>query len=150
MVGIFLVEGAENAALAPVFDHMPTEEGEPEAIEGVTIYAADLLPADQTYWRYDGSLTTPPCSEAVKWHVMQTPVEVSAAQLTAYAAIFHGNERPVQPLTVREFIVSQTPPTLPITGATLSGNPLATVVVVVGVLGTLHLVSISLAWRKHK
>lgn len=150
VVGVFLVEGAENAALAPVFDHMPAEEGEPETIEGVTIHAADLLPADQRYWRYDGSLTTPPCSEAVKWHVMQTPVEVSAAQLAAYEAIFHLNARPVQPFNAREFILGQAPITLPVTGAPLSGNPLFAVVVVVGVLAAANLVIIVVARRKHE
>lgn len=150
VVGVFLVEGAENAALAAVFDHMPAEEGEPEAIEGVTIHAADLLPADQRYWRYDGSLTTPPCSEAVKWHVMPAPVEVSAAQLAAYEAIFHLNARPVQPFNAREFIVGQAPITLPVTGVPLSGNPLFAVVVVVGVLAAANLVIIAVARRKHE
>jgi carbonic anhydrase len=150
VVGLFLVEGVENAALAPVFDHMPAEEGEPEPIEDVTIHAADLLPADQSYWRYDGSLTTPPCSEAVKWHVMQTPVEVSAAQLAAYEAIFHGNARPVQPLNAREFILSQAPITLPVTGAPLGGKPLFAVVVVVGMLAAANLAFIAVGRRKHE
>jgi carbonic anhydrase len=149
VVGVFLVEGAENAALAPVFDNIPATEGEPEAIDGVTINAADLLPAEQSYWRYDGSLTTPSCSEGVKWHVMQTPVEISADQLAAYTAIFHGNARPAQPLNERDFIVGQTPPTMPPTGAPLQGDPLLIVIVLVGAMVVLGAASYSMQRRSN-
>ena len=118
VVGILLVEGAENEALAPVFDNLPATEGEPEAIDGVTVDASALLPSDATYWRYNGSLTTPPCSEGVKWFVMTQPVEVSAEQIAAYTALYSGNARPTQAMNDREFIVGQmTPPTMPETGA---------------------------------
>jgi carbonic anhydrase len=85
-------------------------------------------------------LTTPPCSEAVKWLVMRTPVEVSGAQIAAYTAIFSGNARPTQPLNGREFIVGQLPPVLPTTGAPASALP-AAAIVVAGVLVALGLIS---------
>jgi carbonic anhydrase len=60
-----------------------------------------LLPANRTSYRYDGSLTTPPCSEGVKWIVMATPIQLDAAQVGTFRQIISGNNRPVQPLNGR-------------------------------------------------
>ena len=76
VIGILLKEGAENPAYQPLLDNLPGEES-PAVNTGVTINAADLLPAEQTTYRYSGSLTTPPCTEGVRWLVMTMPVELS-------------------------------------------------------------------------
>jgi len=60
-----------------------------------------LLPQARTTYRYDGSLTTPPCSEGVQWFVMTTPIALSGAQIGAFTTLFHGNNRPVQSLNER-------------------------------------------------
>jgi carbonic anhydrase len=54
-----------------------------------------------------GSLTTPPCSEEVRWHVLKTPVEVSKDQLKAFTKLYKMNARPVQPLNGRKVQVSE-------------------------------------------
>jgi carbonic anhydrase len=74
-------------------------------VAGLQVEAASLLPAEQTTYRYSGSLTTPPCSEGVNWLVMTTPVELSAEQLAAFTAIYGHNSRPVQPLNNRTLAV---------------------------------------------
>lgn len=107
VVGVFLVEGAENAAYAPVFEHMPSERGDAVSVAGVTVDAAALLPEERSYWRWDGSLTTPPCTEGVKWFMLREPVELSAKQIAAFKALYTGNARPVQPMNRRKFIVGQ-------------------------------------------
>ena len=108
VVGVFIAEGAENAAFTPVWDNLPAEETEAIAT-GMMVNATDLLPAEQTIYRYNGSLTTPPCSEGVLWSVMESPVEMSAAQISLFTDIFEGNNRPLQPLNDRDLQLDETP-----------------------------------------
>ncbi|XP_028416402.1 carbonic anhydrase 12-like [Dendronephthya gigantea] len=42
----------------------------------------NLLPKDtERFYRYEGSLTTPPCFDNVTWTVLYTPIEISQQQL---------------------------------------------------------------------
>jgi carbonic anhydrase len=95
VVGVFIKPGAKNAALAPLFDAMPAKEG-PEVKAPGSIDPAALLPKSGGYFRYMGSLTTPPCSEGLTWTVYREPVEASPAQIKQFAALFSNNARPVQ------------------------------------------------------
>lgn len=61
-----------------------------------TVDWASLLPDNLTSVRYKGSLTTPPCSEGVKWVLMTTPVRVTDATIKELEAHHNGNNRPVQ------------------------------------------------------
>jgi len=99
VVGVLFKLGKENATLKPVFDNMPKKAG--LTFELKEINPAELLPADPTYFSYVGSLTTPPCTEDVKWHVMRQPIEISYAQLAAFKKLYKMNARPVQPLNGR-------------------------------------------------
>ena len=60
-----------------------------------------MLPADASTIRYRGSLTTPPCTEGVRWLLLQQPVALSAEQIAAFETAYSGNNRPVQPLNDR-------------------------------------------------
>lgn len=112
VVGVLLVPGAENAALAPVFANLPAQHQDAAPVAGASVDAAGFVPADLTFYRYDGSLTTPPCSEGVKWQVMKNTVAVSQAQIDAFKAIFENDARPVQSLNERTFqLVSALPTT---------------------------------------
>ncbi|MEM9771935.1 MAG: carbonic anhydrase family protein, partial [Cyanobacteria bacterium P01_D01_bin.73] len=51
---------------------------------------------DRHFFRYPGSLTTPPCSESVEWIVFRTPLTLSTENLTRYKAHFPSNARPIQ------------------------------------------------------
>jgi carbonic anhydrase len=113
VIGVLLEAGAENTAYAPIFTHLAATEGKPTALAGTMIDANAMLPMERTYWRYNGSLTTPPCTEKVKWLVMNTPVRISDAQIAAFTAIIKNNERPVQPLNARQLL---SPVSLPTTG----------------------------------
>jgi carbonic anhydrase len=105
VIGVMLMAGDEaSAAYASVFDYLPAEAGEPEDI-GMQLNAADLLPSGSTFYTYNGSLTTPPCTEIVRWLVMTEPITLSAEQIGAFSAIFDNNARPVTPLNERDLLV---------------------------------------------
>lgn len=108
VVGVFITEGVENSAFATVWDHLPNEETEAIAT-GATVNVADLLPPEQTFYRYSGSLTTPPCAQGVTWLVMKNPVEMSAEQIADFTNIIAGNNRPLQPLNARDVLFHETP-----------------------------------------
>lgn len=120
VVGVFIKEGAENEAFAPVWAYLPEEET-PYELEadgskkympqetGATVYLGDLLPTEQLIYRYDGSLTTPPCTPNILWSVMQTPIEMSAEQIAEFTRIMEGNNRPLQALNNRVLQLDETP-----------------------------------------
>jgi len=102
VVGLLVKTGPENPAIKALWANLPATENKPSEVPGVTINAADLLPSDRNYYTFDGSLTTPPCSEGVRWYVMRTPIHFSAAQVAAFAKIYPMNARPIQPTDGRE------------------------------------------------
>ncbi|MDR3535379.1 MAG: carbonic anhydrase family protein [Acetobacteraceae bacterium] len=106
VVGVFIKPGAANAALAPIWQAMPDKEAPATAIPGVTVDTAALLPKDRVYFRYMGSLTTPPCTEGITWTVFRAPVEASPEQIRRFATLFPLNARPVQPLNRRFLLES--------------------------------------------
>ena len=101
VVGVLIREGAYNKAFEQIWSKLPAIKGKEMAHDSVMVNIEDLLPDNRTNYRYDGSLTTPPCTEGVKWFVLETPVELSAAQIAAFRAVLTGNSRPVQPLNGR-------------------------------------------------
>jgi carbonic anhydrase len=76
-------------------------------LEHLTVNVDDLLPKNRSTYRYDGSLTTPPCSEGVKWMVFTSPIQLSANQLGAFRDILKGNSRPVQALNGRTVVTDR-------------------------------------------
>jgi len=107
VVGIFMEEGDENEFIQTIWDYMPIQEGE-MLVENTDINVKHFLPDDdEAYFHYAGSLTTPPCSEGVKWFVLNESVEVSAAQIMQFKAIFPLNARPVQALNDRIIHISE-------------------------------------------
>lgn len=105
VLGVFIRPGAENAALAPVWAAMPATAGEEQVI-GAMIDPSAMLPVNRGFFRYQGSLTTPPCSEGVLWTVFKEPVEASEAQIRQFAQLFAVNARPVQKLHRRFLLES--------------------------------------------
>ncbi|TWI57963.1 carbonic anhydrase [Halalkalibacter nanhaiisediminis] len=102
VLGVMIQEGKENENLASVWDDLPKEETENEIPINEPINLQNLLPEDQSSFHYTGSLTTPPCTEEVKWIVFKQPIEMSKEQIQAFQEIFEENHRPVQPLIERD------------------------------------------------
>lgn len=100
VVGVLIREGAENPAFAPLWANLP-DEANRERKAATRVELAKLLPAERASYRYEGSFTTPPCTEGVKWILLRAPTELSKGQIEAFRAVIHGNNRPVQPLNGR-------------------------------------------------
>lgn len=84
--------------------NLPSKKGEETHYPSVNVDVDRLLPSTRTSYRYDGSLTTPPCSEGVKWVVMTTPIHLSTTQIGAFTSRIRDNNRPTQPLNGRRVI----------------------------------------------
>ena len=102
VLGLMVKEGASNPFLEKAWNVIPSEETTEAVKLTEPIDLMSLLPKDTDSFQYNGSLTTPPCSEAVKWIVLEEPIEMSKEQIDKFRNIFPDNHRPVQSLNERE------------------------------------------------
>ena len=102
VLGLLIKEGASNSYLEKTWNIIPPEEITEAVILTEPIDLMSLLPKDTDSFQYNGSLTTPPCSEAVKWIVLEEPIEMSKEQIDKFRNIFPDNHRPIQSLNDRE------------------------------------------------
>ena len=103
VVSLMFVVGRPNKALDPIWQATPSLANSDMIIPCSKVNVSDLLPNNSTYFAFEGSLTTPPCTEGVQWIVLKQPVEASMPQLKKLRAILDGkNNRPVQPTNGRD------------------------------------------------
>jgi carbonic anhydrase len=98
VIGVLMMPGGENSLFSTIMEKAPKEEG--SASVGMIEQRGMIAPIDGVY-RYQGSLTTPPCSETVLWTVLSTPILVSQKDVEAFQALFPMNARPIQPVNRR-------------------------------------------------
>ena len=93
--GVLMTEGASNPCFAAIAGAIPAK---PRVVRaGVTaLKPTSLLPVGREYYRYAGSLTTPPCSEDVDWFLLSDTIEVNAAEVSAFAKLYPMHARPAQ------------------------------------------------------
>jgi carbonic anhydrase len=109
VVGVLIEKGvSDNGAVQSFWNNLPAASGPVQTLDA-QVNSNDFLPAVQTTYRYDGSLTTPPCTEGVKWMVMTEPIVFSEAQLANYTKLFEGTNRPVQELNGRPEVEDTSP-----------------------------------------
>jgi carbonic anhydrase len=106
VVAVLMVPGKANIVFNKIVLTMPGDEGSSVPADPA-IDPNGLLPARRDYYRYEGSLTTPPCSETVDWFVFADRMEVAEADIARFAKLYAMNARPVQGLN-RRFILSST------------------------------------------
>jgi carbonic anhydrase len=101
VVAVMFEVGEENPTISRIWQVMPKRVGDKKSLSS-SVQPYKLLPADRSYYRFNGSLTTPPCTEGVRWLVMKKPVPVSARQISEFERVMgYPNNRPVQPLNSR-------------------------------------------------
>ncbi|MBU3739286.1 MAG: carbonic anhydrase family protein [Rhodoferax sp.] len=101
VVAVLLDPGAANGLIHKVWTHMPLDSGDRVRLPTDLLDLNELLPRDQRYYQFMGSLTTPPCTEGVLWMVLKQPTTVSREQIRLFSQLFPNNARPVQPLNGR-------------------------------------------------
>ncbi len=95
MIAVFITLGDDaNPAIETLWSAAQTQAA-------ITFSAQSLLPENLDYYKYQGSLATPPCTENIAWYILKTPITISQAQLNAFQAMFPLNARPVQALNDR-------------------------------------------------
>ena len=95
VLGVLLKEGNENPGINTLWTHAPMAEGPEVVPEGVTFNPANLLPREYEFYSYEGSLTTPPCTEGVRFFILKSQVNIAREQVDKFP--FKLNARPVQP-----------------------------------------------------
>ncbi len=102
VLGMMFVPGKADATLTALWQNMPKEAGDSVRLPSGALKSIESESSFSNYYRFNGSLTTPPCSEGVRWVIMQSPMTVSEAQVNALqVALKHENNRPVQSLNAR-------------------------------------------------
>lgn len=95
VVGVLVNVGSYNADLQRILVNLPTSKDQRGVLSQLNI--SSLMPATSQTYAYQGSLTTPPCSEQVQWLLKTQPITLSQPQLETLSKLYQGNNRPVQP-----------------------------------------------------
>ena len=101
VVAVLLDAGGASALVDSIWKNLPKEKEKESLVPNVTVDATKLLPASRGYYTFQGSLTTPPCSEDVTWLVLKTPVKIAAGEIAAFGRIYPMNARPTQSVNGR-------------------------------------------------
>ena len=105
VLAMMFIPGKEDATLTRLWENLPSQKGEAVRLSAKALKSIEADTSFTNYYRFNGSLTTPPCSEGVRWIVMQTPMTVSQQQIQILqAALKHPNNRPTQPLHARKVL----------------------------------------------
>jgi carbonic anhydrase len=95
VVGVLMTNGRPNKSFTTMVLTMPNRAGPPVKADP-KIDPNAFLPAKRSYYRYSGSLTTPPCAETVDWFLLTDPIQVAEADIASFATLYKLNARPVQ------------------------------------------------------
>ena len=104
VLGVLLQEGNENPGIKTLWSYAPPKEGPEVAPDNVAFNPTNLLPREMEFFHYDGSLTTPPCTEKVKFFILKSQVNISKDQITQFP--FKMNARPIQALNDRKILTN--------------------------------------------
>ncbi len=105
VIGSLVEEGKHDPAWDSLIDALPSGSGDTRHFEASRIDITELQPPPGSYYRYRGSLTTPPCSESVEWIVAAEKHQISPEQMAALTSHLHRNNRPIQSLGDREILL---------------------------------------------
>ena len=96
VISVLYNYGDENQTLKQIWDKMPQAANtETELSQAISL--DDFYPEDKDYYNFEGSLTTPPCTEGVNWIVFKNQETVSKEQVEKFTqTLGFENNRPIQ------------------------------------------------------
>ena len=106
VVAVLYDEGEEDHPffLSILKDDAPVNPGEEKVFPDQKIDIAGYFPPSakqHKYYMYDGSLTTPPATEGVRWFICKERVQLSRTQIDSVRRLYSHNNRPIQPTYAR-------------------------------------------------
>ena len=101
VVALLMDPGSANSLINKVWTYMPLDSGDRVRMPQNLLDLNELLPKDQRYYQFMGSLTTPPCTEGVLWNVIKQPISVGRDQIRLFSQLFSNNARPIQAINGR-------------------------------------------------
>ena len=104
VVAVLLRTGQPNSTVEALWSHLPKQKGKEADFNDALINPAGLLPSDHSYFTYTGSLTTPPCSEGVRWLVLRSESTLSKNEIAVFAKLYPNDARPAQKLNGRQVL----------------------------------------------
>jgi carbonic anhydrase len=107
VVAVLLDKGGSNALIDSIWKNLPKERETEALVQSVSVDATELLPENRGYYTFQGSLTTPPCSEQVTWLLLKTPLKIADGEIAAFGKIYPMNARPTQSLNGRTIRVTK-------------------------------------------
>lgn len=96
VVAVLFEVGDANPLIDKVWTYVPLDVNDTVRTPADLVHVAELLPGDQRYYQFFGSLTTPPCTEGVLWIILKQPVTLSREQMRLFTQLFPNNARPIQ------------------------------------------------------
>ena len=99
VIGVLLDVLEEEADVSSPWGKMDINSIQPinsKPVKVSDLVLGHLLPANQSYYHYQGSLTTPPCSETVQWFVMKERLSVPTSFLRQLRMIQEATGQPLQ------------------------------------------------------
>lgn len=102
VVAVFIQSGKENDMIKEVWKFLKDETLKEKEYEAFNLL--QFIPEEKTAYYYEGSLTTPPCTEGVRWIIFENPIEFSKDQIALFSKFYGNNNRPLQPANGREII----------------------------------------------
>jgi len=110
VIAVLFQEGERNPILDGLLKRLPKEVGKQAIFNELKLNPVNFIPANTEFYKYSGSLTTPPCTEGVYWMVFKQPIEASAEQIMKMNELMGENARPVQPMFSRDLLKSWSEP----------------------------------------
>ena len=101
VVGLLYREGERHAELWEIGQKAPSAGNSIPFVKQLKDVFPNAKYEVTDYYRYEGSLTTPPCSEGLRWYVYPTVGTVSREQIDSYVKLIGEDARPSQPLNAR-------------------------------------------------